>query len=166
MFGKWIHYAESFQVCDILTSAPSTYWSKYAEVHPSDKVKLDPKFHQMEADVLFVSAATAARSGETRHKMKKIASTSKHVKYMLKSTKSVGCGRKVKYGEQEEFIVEAVVIAWETGKPLSKSDCYNILIHQFGHTEETEQIWEENENLFRENLSSIITMAVLSSGKA
>ena len=53
--------------------------------------------------------------------------------YILQTTKTVGSGRKVKYPEQEEFVIANVVLIWETGNPLSKAAAYDLLISEFGH---------------------------------
>ncbi len=47
--------------------------------------------------------------------------------------KTVGSGRKIKYQEQESFIIREVTSAWEQGNPLSKGRCYDILISNFGN---------------------------------
>jgi len=129
MFAKWVHYVQCFTVSDILPSVPAQYRKHYDDVDHSDKVSLDPKFGEADSKVVFVSSVSASVS--TRQKVKKISLKDQQVKYLRKTTKTVGSGRKVKYEEQENFIVEAVVMSWETGKPCTKSDCYNLLMRKF-----------------------------------
>ena len=58
---------------------------------------------------------------------------SKNVIYLYKTMKMAGSGRKVKYTEQEAFIIKAAVAVWETGNPMRNNSTHDFLIYQFGH---------------------------------
>jgi hypothetical protein len=76
------------------------------------------------------------------------------VTYLASSTKTVGSGRKVKYAEQETFVVEMIVLKWETGDPLSKQALYNLLISKFGHENESDQTeWEKKMQIHSGNIT-------------
>lgn len=144
MYDKWIHYIELSTVSDILPFIPEAYRSKYEDVDPAGKVEIDSKFRKGASPDKRIVSAVSARSNGTRQMLKKIASKQSDVTYLLKTTKSVGSGRKVKYDEEEKFIIESVVMGWETGNPLSKGCAYNVLIAKFGHSAEDEQTeWEK-----------------------
>ena len=64
---------------------------------------------------------------------------SKSVTYIHKKAITIGSGKKVRYEEQENFIINIVVTRWETGNPLSKLAAYNLLISEFGHEKEKDQ---------------------------
>ena len=82
-----------------------------------------------------------------RQKNRNLSKISENITYVLKSTKTVGSGRKVKYQEQEKFIVEMVVLKWKTGNPLRKQAAYDLLICEFGHENEADQSeWEKKMN--------------------
>lgn len=152
-FGKWIGYVESFTVATVLQSVSEEIRNQYREVDQSSKVIVDAKFKAQSSDKLYVSAASAASGNTTRQMASKKASKSKNTIYIRKKTKSIGSGRKVKYQEEELYIVSQVVIGWETGNPLSKSVAYDTIISKFGHEDENE--WTEFERVMKINSGNI-----------
>lgn len=134
-YGKWVPYAENLKVADVLPSVPAKYRDNYAGVDTSSKVNIDPKFRKSGTKQVYVSAA----SSSSRQGARKAASKSANVTYIRKDTKTVGSGRKVKYPEQETCVIEAVVYAWETGNPMSKSAVYDFLLSKFAHENEADQ---------------------------
>ena len=140
-YGKWVQYVQSFAVSDILPSVPAEFRSQYNDVDLSSKVKVDAKFSVASSNQIYVSAASASIN---RQKSSKQSLKSRNITYILKTTKTVGSGRKLKYQEQETFIVQSVLTGWETGNPLSKSTAYDVLISKFGHENETDRTeWEK-----------------------
>lgn len=138
-FGKWVHYVEAFKVSDILPDVPATYRKDYEDVDASSQVQIDSKFRNSTPGHQYVSALSAG----TRQKNRNAAGKSDNITYLLQTTKTVGSGRKVKYTQQEEFLISTVVMKWETGNPLSKSAAYDLLISTFGHEQEAERTeWE------------------------
>ena len=51
-----------------------------------------------------------------------------------------GSDIKMKYADQEAFIIKAIVAGWDTGNPISNSCSYNFLIYRFGHECEADQM--------------------------
>ena len=130
---------ESFTVSDILPSIPSSYRDAYDAVNPSRKVSIDPKFLVNCSGKTYVSSFSSGNRGN----IQKLCIHDKKVVDIRKYSKTAGSGRKVKYQEQEEFIIAHIVEQWETGNPISKSSPYNILISKFGHKSENERTdWE------------------------
>ena len=134
-FGKWVHYVDSFKVSDIFPSILAVYRSKYDDVDPASKVKVDAKFRASSSGQVYVSAAS---TNVSRQKARKETLKADNITYLLKTTKTAGSGRNVKYQEQETFVVEVVVYGWETGNLLSKSVVYDMLISKFGHENEAD----------------------------
>ena len=149
-FGKWIYYVEGFKVSDIVPEVPVTFRKNYADVDASSTVEVDSKFHNSSPAHRYVSALSAG----TRQQNRKAAKKFDNITYLLQTTKTVGSGRKVKYLEQEEFIIKNVVSRWETGKPLSKSAAYDLLISEFGHENETDRTeWETKMKIHSGNIT-------------
>lgn len=92
-FGKWVQYVQSFTISDILPSVPAEVRNKYNGVDLSSIVKVDAKFQVELSDQIYVSVASSSVS---RQKSSKQAFKSKNITYILKTTRSVGSGRKVK----------------------------------------------------------------------
>lgn len=138
-FGKWVQYVEAFKVSDILNDIPATYRKNYEDVDASSTVEVDSKFRDSTSGPRYVSAQSAG----TRQKNQKASWKSDNITYILQTTKTVGSGRKVKYPEQEKFLITNVVQRWETGNPLSRAAAYDLLISEFGHELETDRTkWE------------------------
>ena len=148
-YGKWVHYVESFTVSDILLSIPLKYREKYNDVETLSTVKVPSKFHTNSSQ-LYISALSTGN----RQSNQNVAQKNLSVTYLSKTTKSVGSGRKIKYEEQETFIVEAIVVGWETGNPLSKNGAYDLLLCKFGHEHENDRTeWEEKMKVHSGNIS-------------
>ena len=139
-YEKWLPYVDCFTVEDILFDIPATLRTKYENVELSSKWVMESKYRVLSSGKKFVSAASSG----TRQKNRKIASNSKDVIYLCQSTKTAGSGRNIKYHQEEEFIIEQVVVRWETGNPLCKSSAYDLLLHKFGHENIDERTeWEK-----------------------
>jgi len=138
-FEKWYHYVEAFTVSDILPAIPSSYRDAYDSVDPSSKVIIDPKYLVKCSNKTYVSSYSAG----SRQQKQKLSTYDKSIVYIRKDSKTAGSGRKVKYQEQEEFIITPLIKQWETGNSLCKSSAYNILISKFGHASENYRTeWE------------------------
>ena len=100
---------------------------------------IDPKYLVKCSNKTYVSSYSAG----SRQQKQKLSTYDKSIVYIRKDSKTAGSGRKVKYQEQEEFIISHVIEQWETGNPLCKSSAYNILISKFGHASENYRTeWE------------------------
>lgn len=153
-FEKWYHYVQSFTVADILPSIPSSYRDAYDAVDPASKVVIDPKFLVNSSGKTYVSSFSTGN----RQMNQKLSIHDKTVVYMRKDSKTAGSGRKVKYQEQEEFIIAHVVEQWETGNPISKSSAYNILISKFGHESENDRTeWELKMGIHSGNITPALS---------
>ena len=139
-FPKWVPYVEGFVASDVLPSVPEAYKKNYESVDAKSRVKLGSKYHSVSTGPKYV---TAVSSGTRQHN-KNLEKKSQGFKYISKTTKTIGSGRKTKYPEQETFLVEMMIVKWETGNPMSKSAAYDMLINKFGHVNEADQSeWEK-----------------------
>jgi hypothetical protein len=149
-FGKWAQYVKAYTVSDVLPAVPGTIRKNYADVDTSSTVEIDSKFHDPAPGHRYVSA----RSAGTRQQSRKAAQKFDNVTYLLQTTKTVGSGRKVKYPEQEDFLIASVLSGWETGNPLSKSAAYDLLISEFGHESEADRTeWETTMKIHSGNIT-------------
>jgi hypothetical protein len=116
----------------------SSFRENYDVVDPSSSVTIDPKYILSHSGKKYVSAVSSGN----RQLTIKICNSNDTVIYLRKDSKTSESGRKLKYEEEEVFIMQQVIERWETGNPLSKS-AYDILIVKFGHETEADRIeWE------------------------
>ena len=134
-FPKWYSEITNLTVKDVLPSIPSTHHSKFEHVDASSSVKLNAKFKANNSSKQYVSST----GGNRQSKRKKVEFSGGSVVYLQKDTKTAGSGQKVKFKEQEVFVVETVCWVWETGNPTSKGALYNLKISEFGHEHEADR---------------------------
>jgi hypothetical protein len=127
------------------------YRDNYGSVNKASKVVVDSKYKVRISNKIYVSAASMG----SRQMNSKLAATNQDVVYLRKNTKSSGSGRKVKYQEQKDFIIQNVIERWETGNPLSKSGTYDMLISRFGHEPQDQRTeWELKMDIHSGNISA------------
>jgi DDE superfamily endonuclease len=127
-YPKWLPFVTGFTFADIINEIPMEHRAKYTHVLLESKVDVPTKYQHNKTNKTY----TAAPGDGTRQMKRKTASRSEGVIYITKTAKSVGGGRHIKYKEEADFLMDAVVVAWETGNPLSRSSCYNLLLTKFG----------------------------------
>ena len=127
-YPKWASFVVGFEFSDVAHAIPELYRSKYTHVPASSKVCLSDRFKCQHKDKTFVSAA----GEESRQMKRKVAKYNDDIVYVTKAAKTVGSGRKIKYPEEEAFLQNAIAYAWETGNPMSRARCYDLLASEFG----------------------------------
>ena len=130
-YPKWTAFVRDFTFADVKSSVPEQYLEQYGSVPLTSMVKLPKKYDVNTSGLVF----TTANAPGTRQSKRKAADKDKNVVYITKNAKTIGSGRNVKYQLQDEFIKQSVVTAWETGKPLSRSACFNLLLSKYGNDE-------------------------------
>jgi hypothetical protein len=141
---------ESFKVCDILPATPAQYRLHYKNVDVSSSVEVGSKYRDSSSGHHYFSSFSIG----ARQKNRNLAKRSDMITYLASSTKTVGSGRKVKYAEQETFVVETIVLKSETENLLSKQALYYLLISKFVHENEADQTeWEKKMQIYSGNVS-------------
>ncbi|KAH9140485.1 hypothetical protein AeRB84_015290 [Aphanomyces euteiches] len=130
-YAKWVSFVENFQVGDIIESIPQTYRDQFLSVSHESKVTLPPKFTTKGNKIYLTGFGTG-----TRQKRRKIAEKQEHVVYIAKNAKTLGSRRKIKYPLQAEFVTNEITRGWETGNPFTRYSCYDLLVSEYGSTDD------------------------------
>lgn len=127
-YPKWASFVKSMTALDVKAIISLCYAAKFEHVPDDSKVDLPTKYFAYDDGKSYLVSKGGATS---RQKKQKIASLSTSVIYIPDYARSVGdSGKKVKYKEQEDFVIQKIRSGWETGNPLTRSACYSLLIHE------------------------------------
>jgi hypothetical protein len=128
-YPKWVVFVKEFTFADVYESIPLSHRDSFETVPKSSRVNLPNKYLDTSRNnVVF----TCAFGDGSRQGKRKAVNKTADIVYVTKKSKMIGSGRNVKYQDEEAFIIDAIVSAWETGNPLSRSRCYDILISKYG----------------------------------
>jgi len=141
-YGKWVAFVSDLAFAVVLDAIPDTHKAKYASLPKDMRLVVPDRFKCTANTKSYVSSSS---SGSTsRHMKRKQARKGSGVVYITKTERTVDSGRKIKYREEADFIVAAVIEAWETGNPLSRSRCYDLLVKKFAG--DPERLWTKKMN--------------------
>jgi hypothetical protein len=127
-YPKWVPFVTGFTFADVVNAIPQQHREKYVSILLGSQVQLHERFSSIRQGTTFVSAAGVV----SWQKKRRACNDPKGFVYTTESVKTIGSGRKLKYPEEEEFIRNAISKAWETGNPLSRVRCYDLLASKFG----------------------------------
>ena len=130
-FSKWIPFVKYFTFADVRDAIPSTHSNLFAHVALSSSLDLPARYLEHSSSKTFT---TSFGPGSRQGKRKQAQRNADH-HYITKKTKSIRAGRSIKYPDETSFLKNATNIAWETGNPLTRAGCYEILSREFGNTD-------------------------------
>jgi hypothetical protein len=144
-FANWIPYVQNFKVKDVLNGFAEELLSKYGSVDGDSSVTIPEEFFRKAnfKKFILVSAGSSTENG-TVQKKAKIAAKSKNktIIYVPDTCKSIATGRAPKWLIQENYIIARITEAWESGNPLSRASCLNLILEEFADNAEAKEFCE------------------------
>lgn len=130
-FSKWTSFVQNFTFADIIDHIPLTHKHLFAQVPATSQLQLPDRYMTTNHSSGYISSfGPGSRQGKRKAAQKGTGSV-----YITKKSKSIGSGRLIKYVQETKYLHDSVILAWETGSPLTRTACYLMLIAKFGATQ-------------------------------
>jgi hypothetical protein len=141
-YANWIPYVQNFKVKDVLHGFAEELLSKYGSVDGESCVTIPELFFQKANFKKFILVNAGSSEDGSVQKKAKIAAKSKTIIYVPDTCKSIATGRAPKWLIQENYIIARITEAWESGNPLSRASCLNLILKEFAENAEAKEFSE------------------------
>ena len=130
-YSKWLPFVSSFKCSDVFNEFPHQFKDKFDQnVLDMTSIVSIPSKYSHQSGKSYVSGNSI--SSKSMQSVAKRARKSAGITYIRNDSRTVWSERKVKYVEQEEFLLSLVVRSWECGNPVSRPEIYLELMREFG----------------------------------